>query len=545
MALINGINGVYDTEAKRYIYGADPVPPAASVSEDTGKNEKQERPASDNSSVNSSKVETAEIVNIEETDAIVNCEADTTVGCNAKAHVNDVVIRPEALMDKPVHELPTDYLMAEVSEIADIIALVMDCSEDIVISTMFAVVGGAVGTKVRVYDGKYTNMLNVNVCHVAPPGSNKTQPVSLLVKPLENISLQMHLAYKEEKQRCMELKDTANIPNPQILYVSNPTPEAINKMLAWNPHGLFARRDELVGFIEDLGGRYSNGSGGIPDFLSIFTNEHISIIRAGDEPLIIPKPYLTVVGGIQPGILSSILGKEQMINSGFNYRWLFVAPEIRITLERSLVGINQTVLDYWEQLIVKYHNIAPITFTFDDEAQLLLNDYFREIRMKKCEGNDVYMDEVRDKLFIYLEKWAALATLLHGDEIEFFGNVPKAEMGDHFVNNMPCQPVITAEAVAYSIRCMHVFEGWAEKVHGMMQAQDAPRQITLGDAIRTLHRFHPITNKTKFAEGCGMTREQLYKYLPKANKPISSSEGLVSDTVVTPKSSTTAYEQDN
>ena len=459
--------------------------------------------------------------------------------------MNDVAIRPDALMDKPVHELPADYLMTEVGEIADIIAQVMDCSEDIVISTMFAVVSGAVGTKVSVFDGKYTYMLNINVCHVAPPGSNKTQPVSLLVKPLENISLQKHLAYKEEKQRCVELKDTANMPNPQILYVSNPTPEAINKMLAWNPHGLFARRDELVGFIEDLGGRYSNGSGGIPDFLSIFTNEHISIIRAGDEPLIIPKPYLTVVGGIQPGILPTILGKEQMINSGFNYRWLFVAPEIKVTLERSLTGIDPMVLDYWEQLIVKFHNIAPMTFTFDDEAQLLLNDYFREIRMKKCEGNDVYMDEVRDKLFIYLEKWAAIATLLHGDEIEFFANIPKEEMGDHFVNDTPCKSVITGEAVAYAIRCMHVFEGWAQKVHGMLQASDAPRQITLGDAVRTLNRFHPITNKSKFAESCGMTREQVYKYLPKTSTQSGLSDDTINNSGVTPQNAVNTNEQSN
>ena len=459
--------------------------------------------------------------------------------------MNEVAIRPDALMDKPVHELPADYLMTEVGEIADIIAQVMDCSEDIVISTMFAVVSGAVGTKVSVFDGKYTNMLNINVCHVAPPGSNKTQPVSLLVKPLENISLQKHLAYKEEKLRCLELKDTTNMPNPQILYVSNPTPEAINKMLAWNPHGLFARRDELVGFIEDLGGRYSNGNGGIPDFLSIFTNEHISIIRAGDEPLIIPKPYLTVVGGIQPGILPTILGKEQMINSGFNYRWLFVAPEIKVTLERSLTGIDPMVLDYWEQLIVKFHNIAPMTFTFDDEAQLLLNDYFREIRMKKCEGNDVYMDEVRDKLFIYLEKWAAIATLLHGDEIEFFANIPKEEMGDHFVNDTPCKPVITGEAVAFAIRCMHVFEGWAQKVHGMLQASDAPRQITLGDTVRTLNRFHPITNKSKFAESCGMTREQLYKYLPKTSTQSGLSDDTINNSGVTPQDAVNANEQSN
>jgi predicted DNA-binding transcriptional regulator AlpA len=30
-----------------------------------------------------------------------------------------------------------------------------------------------------------------------------------------------------------------------------------------------------------------------------------------------------------------------------------------------------------------------------------------------------------------------------------------------------------------------------------------------------LNRYHPILNKKQFAESCGMTREQLYKYLPK------------------------------
>lgn len=428
---------------------------------------------------------------------------------------NHVEVSADALTDLPAGELPADYLLPEVEHLANTIAYVMDCSRDIVISTMFAVVSGAVGTRVKAFDGKYTNMLNINVCHVAPPGSNKTQPVSLLMKPLENISIRKNTEYREEKKRCQEMKEVSDMPYPQILYVSNPTPEAINKMLAYNPHGLFARRDELVGFIEDLGGRYSNGSGGIPDFLSIFTNEHISIIRAAEEPLIIPKPYLTVVGGIQPGMLPSVIGKEQMINSGFNYRWLFVAPEIRISLERSMVGMDPNQLDYWEQLVVKYHNMKPMTLYFDDAAQQLLSDYFREIRMKKVGGDDVYMDEVRDKLFIYLEKWAALATLLHGDNIEFFGNQPKHLMGDTFADGTPCEPIITAEAVEYAIRCMHVFEDWAEKVRNMLPVQGNKRQISLGEAIRTINSIHPIKNKTKFAESFGISRQMLHRYLPK------------------------------
>lgn len=485
---INTINGVYDTVERRIIYGMPPVPtvPLHTPDKDSGG----------------------------------DCTSEMMACSTSKADepTNPVVIQPDDLSDKTVGELPTGYLLAEVEQLAYKIAHVLDCPLDIVISTMFAVVSGAVGTKVKVYDGKYTNMLNINVCHVAPPGSNKTQPVSLLVKPLEQISMRKNLTYREELQRCKEMKETVDMPKPQILYVSNPTPEAINKMMAYNPHGLFARRDELAGFIDDLSGRYSNGSGGIPDFLSIFTNENISIIRVGEEPLIIPKPYLTVVGGIQPNVIGKFLGKENLIYSGFNYRWLFVVPEIKISIERNMHGILQGDLDYWEMLIEKFHNIKPMVMTFDNDAQLLLSDYFREIRLKKIDGNDTYMDEVRDKLFIYLEKWAALATLLHGDNIEVFGNQPKENMGNTFENCMPCEPVIDAKAVEYAIQCMHVFEDWAMKVRDMLPLQAERKLPTLGEAIKVLNSFHPILNKKMFAESCGMTREQLYKYLPKTPK---------------------------
>lgn len=491
MALVNTLNGVYNTETGKIIYGMPPV-----------KNDSAEPSTTDGSQEHS---------------------PDHSVVDNADRE-GKIVISADALSDKIAGELPTDYLLPKVAELVYKAAYVMDCSPDIVISTMFAVVSGAVGTKVKVFDGKYTNMLNINVCHVAPPGSNKTQPVSLLVKPLEQISMRKNSAYKEELQRCKETKETMDMPKPQILYVSNPTPEAINKMMAYNPHGLFARRDELAGFIDDLGGRYSNGSGGIPDFLSIFTNEHISIIRVGEEPLIIPKPYLTVVGGIQPARLPKVLGTDQLIYSGFNYRWLFVVPEIKVSVERNLLGIPQSDLDYWEMLIEKFHNIRPMTLAFDDEAQLKLNDYFREVRLKKIEGNDSYMDEVRDKLFIYLEKWAALSTLLHGDNVEYFEGQPKKQMGDTFESGIPCMTVITAEAVEYAIKCMHVFEGWAMKVRDMLPLEGDRKRITLGDAIRTLHCIHPILNKKQFAESCGMTREQLYKYLPKASTKANAEE---------------------
>lgn len=451
---------------------------------------------------------------------------------------NQVVIRSDALTDIPKHELPTDYLMPEMAALVDHISSTLKCPPDIVISTMFAVVSGAVGTKVKVYDGIYTNMCNINLCHVAPPGSNKTHPVSMLVKPLENISMRMFADYKEEKKRCEETKDFSNMPDSRILYISNPTPEAINKTLAFNDHGLFARRDELIGFIDDLGGRYSNGSGGIPDFLSIFTNEHISIIRCGDEPLIINKPYLTVVGGIQPSLLPSVLGKPQLVNSGFNYRWLFVVPEIKPCLERSRQSVDTNQLDWWEQMIVKFYNMNPMTLTLDEGAQQVLSDYYHDVQVRKLNGND-YMNEVLDKLLIYVQKFAALATLMHGENVEFFAGLPKEQMGDCFADGCPCEPVVTAEAMEYAVRCMKVFEGWAEEVYDMIRQGDAPKKITLVDAIRTLNAVHPITNVKKFAESCGMKREQVYKYFPKGKDKNESNKQSINPEI-TPENSVSA-----
>ncbi|GAA3005704.1 DUF3987 domain-containing protein [Prevotella corporis] len=495
MAIIETVNGKYDTEKCELLH------------------------------VEYSKEKKKETTVVENMNPAIKCEPTILKsGTNIVTQRYQINVRPDALMEKPDHLLPSDYLMPEVHTLADMMASTMKCSEDIVLSTIFAVVSGAVGSKVLIDDGVYHNRANINVCHIAPPGSNKTQPVSKLVKPLEKISSEKMLAYRDELERCKREKDNSETPHPQILFVTNPTPEAINKTLAFNTHGLFVRRDELSGFIDDLCGRYSNGGGGVPDFLSTFTNESISIIRSGEDPLVVSSPYLTVVGGMQPKVLTSVLGKSQLANSGFNYRWLFVAPEIQISTERSHEGMNQELLNWWEVLIRRFHNMAPMNLFFSTEAQKLLDDYYCEIALKKVRMEDDYMDETRNKLFIYAEKWAALATLLHGDEMDVFDGNRSISSNLHFPRDRPCEPIITEDATAYAINCMRVFERWAEKVHQLIEAGQNKAAITLADAVSTLNRYHPILNKKQFAESCGLTREQIYKYLPKTTNNEVTSE---------------------
>ncbi len=433
---------------------------------------------------------------------------------------NGVQITPDALVKTPKHRLPFDYFMPELQKLILTLQACMNCSMDIITSTVFAVISGAVGNVVAIREGIYTNRLNLNLCHVAPPGSNKTQPVSKLVKPLALISHEMLEDSKRERENCKEAKEQVAIPPFQILYISNPTPEAINKTLANNQRGLFVRRDELPGFIEDLQGRYSKGSG-IPDFLSYFSNEPITILRVGEQPLEVSNPYLTVVGGIQPGILPRVLGYQRLLDDGFTFRWLFCVPEIEVSLERSHEQIDDSLLDWWEVLVRRFHNMAPMAMTFDKDASKLLDGYHRRIAIQRINGADSYMCQVRDKLEIYVQKFAGLATLLHGECIDFFANKPRFLMSEHFVNDKPCEPVIKADAVEYAIRCMDVFEAWAEDVRDLIFNAQAKHDISLADAIKALNKFHPIINKKQFAESCGMAREQLYKYIGKENDKVT------------------------
>jgi hypothetical protein len=510
MTIINTINGKYDTE-KGCLTHEEYRKPMVKV-KDAGKGSAESslevetvpQPAG-----TESKTDVAE--SALQSEAIPVADSGSSV---VKQQVPSIHIHADGLTSKPEHQLPTDYLMPEIREVADTLAKVMNCSEDIVISTMFAVVSGAVGSKVSVTDGIYTNRLNINVCHVAPPGSNKTQPVSVLSEPLQLISEELYMQYKRDKKACEDNKDFENMPKPQILYATNPTPEALNKYLAYNPRGIFARRDELSGFIDDLMGRYNTG-GGVPDFLSTFTNESISILRSQDEPLVVKHPYLTVIGGIQPGIVADAFGNSKLIKSGFNYRWLFCNPKIKISLERPQDPLPTAAIDYWEMLIRRYFNMSPMKLTLDKDALHQLNVYYRKVAQKTMDGDSDYANEVRSKLLIYIEKWAALSTLMHGENIDYFYGMPKEKMGCWFTGGVPCRPVVTGEAMEYSIRCMDVFEEWAMQVYTMSQEKNANKGITLAQAICKIDQVHPITDKRKFAESCNMSREFVYKCLNK------------------------------
>jgi hypothetical protein len=96
-----------------------------------------------------------------------------------------------------------------------------------------------------------------------------------------------------------------------------------------NPRGLVVISDEITGWVLGMN-EYKGGKGSDRQFwLSAWSGEPVKVDRKGNREegsVIVPHPFLNVLGGIQPDMLR-LLKNENSLEDGFLHRILFSYPE--------------------------------------------------------------------------------------------------------------------------------------------------------------------------------------------------------------------------
>lgn len=170
--------------------------------------------------------------------------------------------------------------------------------------------------------------------------------------------------------------------------VSDTTVEALATRLAENPRGLLLARDELAGWLASFD-RYVNRartSSDAANWLSMHHAGPVTIDRKTGEQrtLHVPRAFIAVTGGVQPGILARALNQEHR-DSGFAARLLFAFPPRRVKVwseaevEEQLVAAVAKVFD-------KLYSLQPDTelggkprpglVRLDPEARASFLDYY-------------------------------------------------------------------------------------------------------------------------------------------------------------------------
>lgn len=262
----------------------------------------------------------------------------------------------------PVHALP-DGLQWMAENLRDTIGFPIDYTASAMLFSASVAVGTSMGITPK--EG-WIEPATLWLALVGRPGANKTHPLTMMLKPLNARDHESAKRYAEElKQYQAEVKlarkeegrETPAEPECAQHLVGDITPEALAEVLGKNPRGVGVYRDELAGWINDFG-RYSGG-GEVQAYLSMWSAQALRVNRVKSrKPLFVERPFVSVCGTIQPGVLGGLVADGRGAN-GFIDRILFAYPE-----EQDMAAWNTEQPDskcgpYWESVIAKLLSIPP------------------------------------------------------------------------------------------------------------------------------------------------------------------------------------------
>lgn len=394
-------------------------------------------------------------------------------------------------------ELPIDGLPQIIQQFIREIVRVFHCPIEFPIVAVLAAFATAIGKRIKVTDGKYTNPLMLWFINVAISGSNKTQPVKEVLKPLRDINRENYEVFEREYAawKADKEQDESNPPVFDQILVSDTTDEARNKIFQNSTTGILGYHPEFKGFFDDQE-RYSKG-GYIDKLLRLFDGDDIYINRKGDEkPMVITNVFMCILGDIQPGLLAPAFGVPQYMVSGLDTRFLFTMPKIFEFPDREKESMNPCFVDAWRSIIRQaYFNDYSKTplIWLSPESDALYNTYFNSLQQKKekvsSTTGDGYMLSLYSKLQIQTMRLAGIVHLM---------GMINSPIG---YNNY----LVSEEAMEYTIRCMEYFEQSGIEVYERIQGvtPNVQKEMSQAEILRLVKEKVGIKNQRAFSEGLG------------------------------------------
>ena len=198
--------------------------------------------------------------------------------------------------------------------------------------SFLAALSVAIGRRYMIKTPMYINSAAMWYGIVGPTGNGKTTPAAIMMRELKTADKENYKKYCQEKTDFDALKNIPKKergddkpPTPRVFQIvlNDFTPEALTEVHDNNRWGVCIYRDELMGWISDIG-RY-NKSGEVENMLSIWGGESTNFNRTG-RVMRIDEPCVTIVGGIQPERLKQ-LAADGRAHNGLMQRFCFAYPD--------------------------------------------------------------------------------------------------------------------------------------------------------------------------------------------------------------------------
>ena len=222
---------------------------------------------------------------------------------------------------------------------------------------------------------------------VARSGTSKSPAFRLVLELLEAIEDALRTNWEAECERITKSEEGEKPPPEPHVYASDTTTEALGDILQSNRRGLLVARDELAGWLGSFNEYKSRKvSGDESRWLQLHDAGTLKVTRKNSKTVRVRRASVSIVGGIQPGILRARLTRDHL-ESGLAARVFFATPPETLqkwteaTLDPKVQNAMKDIVGELRDLSLPtddYGTPAPIPIDLADDARALWSEFFNE-----------------------------------------------------------------------------------------------------------------------------------------------------------------------
>jgi len=358
---------------------------------------------------------------------------------------------------------------------------------------------------------------------VGKAGIGKTPSINNIIFPLQKVnSREIKNYYKEfEKYEFYnnlskkEKEEYSEVEKPvKKQFIANDiTLEALVDLHEESDNAVGIFKDELAGWLKDMN-KYRAGSD-LEFWLSCWSGKSVSLNRLTRKGSFVEKPFIPVLGGIQPSILNGFYTEENKDN-GFMDRMLLSFPDSTIDLYNEN-ELDYEILDWYKNNIVCFYDtlktiikrdedgvITSLTAKFSEDAKIEWIRIFNEITNHQNNDNEnEYLKSMYPKQKSYIPRFALL--------IHVF---------DEFLSDGGNTLLISKDSILKAELLSKYFIATAKKVKvNSIEVNNIKATAKKGnnnlEKLKLIHDENPDFNRSQIADLLGISRQQVINLVKK------------------------------
>ena len=448
-------------------------------------------------------------------------------GERAKIELPAVVLKENYNINKddlifPIEIFPENY-QRYILECADKLDLVVDYMGSALLWVTSICIGNKY--KVKVKNGWYEYPI-LWLSLVGKAGIGKTPSTDRIVYPLEKRNERLVKEYIKKNKEFREYDKLSKKEKSQVKEVLKPekkqfiandiTLEALVQLHENVPTGVGVFKDELAGWFKDMN-KYREGSD-LEFWLSSWSGKSASLVRVTRDDTFVSKPFIPVIGGIQPSIFQALYTEEKKEN-GFMDRMLLCYPDTDVPEEYNENELSYDLMQWYnnsisnlfsslkEREVIEDDEVTSIEAYFSTEAKKIWIEKFKEIsKLQNSDDENEYLKSMYPKQKSYIPRFAFVLHVLNWSEDK---NIPIT--------------VISEQAMNDACLLSDYFVAMAKKIKiDNHETKKLIKDVKSGDSdydkVKKAYESDKNFNRSKMAEILNVSRQTIYNYIKEIQK---------------------------